>query len=743
MCYRNLFTFTALVLVGGVGASITDAQTVIYVDDDAPNDPGPGDPTVSDPDEDGSLDHPYDSIREAVDATLPGDVVVVKDGLYAGAPNRLIGFGGKAITVRSENGPENCIVDGEHVAEPFYFYQGETGAARLEGLTIISGPARLGITSGCVKCVDSSPTIVGCTLSGGLSGGITYEGNINALISKCTISGNAGIGAALLDDGSLTIWNSTVSGNAASGVSTGDLHALAGSLTIVNSVIHENGFYGVQARGNSHVILNSTITESALVGIKLQNDAIVQLRNCTIAANGLAGVVCNGSSSARIYNSIVWGHDDEMSCPDSAVSYSDVFGGWEPPEGPGNTNADPLLVDPDNGDYRLSSGSPCIDAADNWAAPLDLADLDGDGDTDEPAPFDVGAKFRFQNDVNTPDTGIGRPPIMDMGAHEYQDCNHNEQEDSVEILGETAPDCNENGIPDSCDIGEELSDDCSGDGVPNECETDCDGNAVPDICEWRDCNTNETLDVCDIAAGTSFDLDLTGVPDACECPPGAPRSGPDIVARNRYLTVTPGTPGQHTALRVIFVDMPAPFEDFEGWQMWVGQPWEVCENSGEDVPPPNGCGPAPGLPGLTFWAAQLGCSSHYADWSTFGTVHVYHPAIVPGAVFQVQAIDDICMEGEEIHYSAPAEAGTSVWGDVVEDCTGCPCSAPEGTINVVTDVVSLVNKFENLDCAVQKTRADIQPGEVDFKIDITDVVQCLGAFTGDDYPFTAPFPPCP
>ena len=46
----------ALFMSAGLSAS------TIYVDDDAPNDPGPGDPSVSDPLEDGTIAHPYDAI---------------------------------------------------------------------------------------------------------------------------------------------------------------------------------------------------------------------------------------------------------------------------------------------------------------------------------------------------------------------------------------------------------------------------------------------------------------------------------------------------------------------------------------------------------------------------------------------------------------------------------------------------------------------------------------------------------
>ncbi|MHC4499232.1 MAG: LamG-like jellyroll fold domain-containing protein, partial [Planctomycetota bacterium] len=59
-----------------------------------------------------------------------------------------------------------------------------------------------------------------------------------------------------------------------------------------------------------------------------------------------------------------------------------------------------------SGDYHLLPGSPCIDAGDNFAVrPSILADIVG--------------RPRFIDDVNTPDTGSGAPPVVDMGAYEY------------------------------------------------------------------------------------------------------------------------------------------------------------------------------------------------------------------------------------------------------------------------------------------------------------------------------------
>jgi hypothetical protein len=73
----------------------------------------------------------------------------------------------------------------------------------------------------------------------------------------------------------------------------------------------------------------------------------------------------------------------------------------------------------DFGDLHLTAGSPCIDAADNDAVPPDACDLDGDGDTNEPIPWDADSHPRFLDVWTVPDTGNGTPPIVDMGAYEH------------------------------------------------------------------------------------------------------------------------------------------------------------------------------------------------------------------------------------------------------------------------------------------------------------------------------------
>jgi len=64
----------------------------------------------------------------------------------------------------------------------------------------------------------------------------------------------------------------------------------------------------------------------------------------------------------------------------------------------------------------------------------------------------------------------------------------------------------------------------------------------------------------------------------------------------------------------------------------------------------------------------LQCEPYYADWSNVGTLHVYHPAIVPCAAsaYTIQAIEEGCDVVLAQSYSTPWALSTSGWADVVD-----------------------------------------------------------------------------
>lgn len=107
-----------------------------------------------------------------------------------------------------------------------------------------------------------------------------------------------------------------------------------------------------------------------------------------------------------IANSVLMGEEPiHLGSPDPEPFITHTMLSGEFAEGDGNITPDSFtasFADPENGDYHLAPGSPCIDAADGEVAPP--TDLDGNQRVDDP---------------DTPNSGSG-PPWADIGAFEYQ-----------------------------------------------------------------------------------------------------------------------------------------------------------------------------------------------------------------------------------------------------------------------------------------------------------------------------------
>ncbi|MDY7110590.1 MAG: right-handed parallel beta-helix repeat-containing protein [Planctomycetota bacterium] len=348
------------------------------------------------------------SIGAAIAAAQPGDTVLVADGTYTGPDNRDMTYGGKAITVRSENGPAECIIDCENEGRAFIFDSEESNAAILEGFTIINGIAPLGNGGGVDIALSSHPTIRNCVFRDcsciGLGGGMAVRGECVPIITGCTFINNVAFGDQ-------------------EGAEGGGLCLFFLSPATVRDCVFLGNF-AVFGGGLACALSDATVANCLFVG----NDALIggggaacdvanpRFVNCTFAENaadyggGVAGISFYLESNPVIENSILWGDGpDEIEVLNgvATVRYSDVQGGWA---GTGNINANPAFegdtLDPLK-DFQLSGSSPCIDAGDNTAVPGDVT-------------TDLAGNARFVDDPDTEDTGHGTPPIVDMGALEYQ-----------------------------------------------------------------------------------------------------------------------------------------------------------------------------------------------------------------------------------------------------------------------------------------------------------------------------------
>ncbi|MFQ5495660.1 MAG: hypothetical protein ACE5EX_09810, partial [Phycisphaerae bacterium] len=234
--------------------------------------------------------------------------------------------------------------------------------------------------------------------------------------------------------------------------------------------------------------------------------------------------------------------------------------------------------------------------------------------------------------------------------------------------------------------------------------------------------------------GGDYSLTLTTEPRACVV---ASTPQADVVAsKNRYLSFVAGNPGQLTAVRITFTSAPGSNPDLTGQTAWVAAPQLVSENGGA-------INPLPGFP--SFQNATLSCDPVFMDWSGLGTVHVYHQSIAPGFEFSIQAVVQDCPLTDEANFSPPLTLAQSRWGDATGsfDSINRVWTAPDGVVDVTSDVIAIIDKFAGRGGAPIKARVDLEPAVPDRLINISDATRALDAFRGRAYPFDPGPPPCP
>ncbi len=304
----------------------------------------------------------FGNIQDAIDYVMYGGLVLVADGTYTGDGNRDIDFNGKDCTVRSENGPNDCVIDcNGSEADPhrgFYFYSGEDGNSVIDGFTITNGYA---VDGGGVYCDGSSPTLINCIITKNTAqhsgGGIyNYQGG-GLTVTKCIFSANkvsySGCGGGMVNiqsDSMLTncIFINNVGGRAGGGMCT------SGNPTLSNCIF----------TCNSAPVLSYTSGG----GEAIYNSGSPTIINCTFTGNSRGGgkwTIINGWNDCNptVRNCILWdGGNEILNMPGATIdiTYSNIQGGWD---GIGNIDVDPCFVEPG---YWDANGTPADANDDFW-----------------------------------------------------------------------------------------------------------------------------------------------------------------------------------------------------------------------------------------------------------------------------------------------------------------------------------------------------------------------------------------
>ena len=382
----------------------------------------------------------YTEIQPAIDAANDGDTIIVRVGTYTGEGNKNLDFGGKSLTLKSENGPQNCIIDCQGSGRGFYIY----GVAPVvDGFTIKNGYVTEGGEpygwGGGILVRNASPTITNCIITNNYNyerGGGIYLYYASPTITNCVIKGNQ-------------TW-----------AYGGGIDGYRSTPTIINCMITGNKTLGYGSKGG---------------GIRLNYAGYPQIKNCTISGNvaapydykGGGGGIFVKESRPIITNCVIWGNSAyygpelESLWAYPTIQYSNIdptkirVSGGDVTWGDGNINADPLFVG--GGDYHLQEFSPCVDSGtdagvdtdiDGDARPYDVPNWNKNGTGDEfdmgadefappclydfygfiePLPFEdsgevrtykskrvIPVKFRLYDSFGTEITSLSEPPVISI-----------------------------------------------------------------------------------------------------------------------------------------------------------------------------------------------------------------------------------------------------------------------------------------------------------------------------------------
>ncbi len=350
-----------------------------------------------------------------------------RDCLFRGnsslATSGLLGRGGGMYNERSQPTLIDCVFDSNRADFGGGMFNEQGSSATLNGCRFLQNRAAFG--GGMYNQDDSNPVLNACSFEENMAvggffavGGGMANYQSSPLLDQCIFDANSAEGGGHSygggmdnDESDPTLTACVFRRNWAAGTSEtagGAMHNDDAAPRLINCLFDSN-----QAGGTPWCAEGGAIS--------VQSQSFPVLVGCVLVRNeaaGHGGAVCNDDHplQMQITNCIVWGNQALVGTQDNEQIY--VYGsssavhiafscidGLHMYAGNNNIGDNPSFIDsngPDgvagtgDEDYRLSPGSPCIDAGDSTAVPEDVV-----------------------NDLS----GLPRihACVVDIGAHEYQE----------------------------------------------------------------------------------------------------------------------------------------------------------------------------------------------------------------------------------------------------------------------------------------------------------------------------------